>query len=135
MGKLHAEAKHLFGEANAEEEKKMGGVPPFLPARGVGLDAPRQNPPWNGAGGGARGIGLDAARQYRLGSVSEAEPGHEKTWGRLSIPYITPSGIVAIKFRCVRDHDCKESDHPKYLAPKGQKPRLYNVAAFTADGD
>lgn len=48
--------------------------------------------------------------------------GHEKFQGRLSIPYLTPSGTVAMNFRAI---------HPvpkgKYIAEEGQYRPLYNV--------
>lgn len=83
----------------------------------------------------ARGIDLAGAREFRLGSVSEPDPGHESGRGRLSIPYLTPTGVVAVKFRCVAEHDCRDTGHAKYMAPTGQPVRLYNVAAFAADSD
>jgi len=81
----------------------------------------------------ARGIDKDAARGELLGLVAEPVPGHEQFTGMLSIPYVTPAGVVAIKFRCVQDHDCKDFSHPKYNAPSGQKPRLYGVRNLFTD--
>jgi DNA primase len=49
--------------------------------------------------------------------------------GRLSIPYLTPSGILGIKYRCLRLHDCKAEGCPKYLYDDGEEPRLYNAGA------
>lgn len=40
-----------------------------------------------------------------------------------------------MKFRCLADHDCKEAKCPKYLAPLGQEPYLYNVAAVDEEAD
>lgn len=66
-----------------------------------------------------------------LGQVSaDSEPLYEPFVGRLSIPYITPSGVVSIRFRCIEDHDCKETGHPKYLQMKGDADHLYNVLAL-----
>jgi len=83
----------------------------------------------------SRGISVAVAREFRLGGVSEPAPGHEAGKGRLSIPYLTPAGPVAVKFRCIADHRCAELGHGKYTAPRGQQVKLYNVAAFTADLD
>ena len=48
---------------------------------------------------GGRGL-LDAAPQFLLGYVAEPEPGHDHRFsGMLSIPYITPAGVVGFKFR------------------------------------
>jgi DNA primase len=81
-----------------------------------------------------RGIDPQVAADARLGVVLDPEPGHEDYYGRLSIPYITRSGVVSLKFRCTEDHDCKENGHPKYLCLSGGegKPHLYNVNSFFA---
>ena len=61
------------------------------------------------------------AATFLLGSVVEPSAGHEHATGRLSIPYITPAGVVGIKFRAIGDST------PKYLWPTGQKIGLFNV--------
>jgi hypothetical protein len=48
---------------------------------------------------------------------------------------VTPSGVVAIRFRCLQDHDCREVGCAKYDSPAGFPTRLYNVAALHTDGD
>jgi DNA primase len=68
-----------------------------------------------------RGITKEVANTFRLGSVVEPSAGHEHAVGRLSIPYITPAGIVGIKFRTI------DGGVPKYLWPTGQKIGLFNV--------
>lgn len=75
----------------------------------------------------SRGIPTDAIGDFRLGVVDE----HPQDYlvGRLSIPYITPAGILGIKYRCMRDHDCKTASCPKYLYDDGEEPRLYNAGA------
>lgn len=114
MARPDAESKSFLEAATAKYETELEMVSPYLLSRG---------------------IDLDAARAFRLGSVSEPEPGHESARGRLSIPYLTPTGIVAIKFRCICDHRCDEHGHPKYTAQKGQRVKLYNVPALDADTD
>jgi len=69
----------------------------------------------------ARGITKEVASTFLLGSVVEPSAGHEHAVGRLSIPYITPAGVVGIKFRAIGDST------PKYLWPTGQKIGLFNV--------
>lgn len=64
---------------------------------------------------------------FRLGYVEKPEHGHEAFRGRLSIPYITPSGVVNIKFRCAVNHKC--DGHAKYLGVPGES-HLYNVGAI-----
>jgi len=65
----------------------------------------------------ARGITKEVASTFRLGSVVEPSAGHEHAVGRLSIPYITPAGVVG----AIGDGT------PKYLWPTGQKIGLFNV--------
>lgn len=81
----------------------------------------------------SRGIGPEAASTFRLGSVANPLTGHEGYRGRLCIPFLTPSGPVALTFRCTQSHDCKEAGHPKYLKPAGQEDHLFNVVALKAD--
>jgi len=65
------------------------------------------------------------ASRYRLGFVAEPLPGDERFQGMLSIPYITATGVRALKFRRLSNGDGK-----KYDQHHGQKPRLYNSNAF-----
>ena len=74
-----------------------------------------------------RGIGKEAAYEQRLGHVSDPMPGHEKVAGFMSIPYITQGGTVAMKFRCIADHNCKEEGCQRYDQPAGQKVHLFNA--------
>lgn len=61
-------------------------------------------------------------------------PGHEQFQGRLCIPYLTPSGVVNLKFRCIADHDCKSLDgHKKYLEESGAQARLFGVWNLRSD--
>lgn len=81
-----------------------------------------------------RGITRTAARAAKLGYVDSPLPGHEPYQGRLSIPYLTESGTVDMKFRCVEDHDCKGYGHGKYLCLPASDSRMYHVtSALTAD--
>ena len=71
-----------------------------------------------------RGITPDLANTYRLGVVGD-DPmiGHDNYVGWISIPFITPSGVVAIKFRQSLD-----DVQPKYLSDG--ETRMYNVTAL-----
>lgn len=81
-----------------------------------------------------RGISREVAVQYRLGSGSDDYPGYERFAGWMSIPYLTPAGVVALKFRCVSHDNCKEEGCQRYDSPSGQKPRLYNAGALVRGG-
>ncbi len=61
---------------------------------------------------------------FRLGVVSEPIVGHEQYEGRLAIPYISPSGVVDIRFRAINHEE------PKYLGLPGSETRLYNVCSY-----
>lgn len=71
----------------------------------------------------------DLLTHFRLGVVAEPLPGHEPFRGRLSIPYITPSGVVNMRFRSLDGSD------PKYLSLPGGATNLYNVMALHRPGD
>ena len=81
-----------------------------------------------------RGIGLDNARSVGLGVVRDPIQGHEYLEGRLSIPYLTPSGPVNMNFRCIQDHDCKALGHQKYMTWAGLEANLWGVQ-FLARAD
>lgn len=80
----------------------------------------------------SRGIDQDAVAGFRLGEVRDPDPTHEQFVGRLSIPFITPTGVVAMRFRCLEDHNCKEQvpKHGKYEGISGAATKLYNVSAL-----
>lgn len=78
-----------------------------------------------------RGIEQGVASTFRLGAVEEPIPGHDMFHGRLAIPYIVAGHPVTIRFRCLRDHDCKTSNCPKYLPIPDEPTRMYNVSAIT----
>lgn len=83
-----------------------------------------------------RGFTPEAAQRFRLGVVRRPVLGHEHFAGRLSIPYLTPAGVMSMNFRCVQDHDCKAVEgHRKYLKPEGLESRLFNVLALQEPGD
>lgn len=72
----------------------------------------------------------DSATYFRVGVVDQPLPGHEQYRGWLCIPYLTRTGPVGLKFRCLNDHDCKSVHKERYLIPAGQQQRLYNPAAL-----
>ena len=76
-----------------------------------------------------RGISQEVSRTFLLGSVVEPSAGHELAGGMLSIPYLTPAGVVGIKFRRL------DEGTPKYLWPTGQKIGLFNVPDLHKQGD
>lgn len=84
----------------------------------------------------ARGITEDTAVWARLGVVDEGIHGDsEAAFQRLSIPYITRSGVVDLRFRCIRDHECGEVGCSKYLGRPGATLRIYGVDDLVSAGD
>ena len=78
----------------------------------------------------SRGIPLETARLARLGVVEAPEPGHEQYLGRLSIPYVTKTGIVDIRFRSLNP-----AVEPKYMGMVGADTKMYNVLDIERAGD
>jgi DNA primase len=78
----------------------------------------------------SRGITKEIARQARLGVVEAPETGHEAYTGRLSIPYITKTGVVDIRFRSLNP-----AVEPKYMGMTGAETKMYNVIDIERAGD
>ena len=76
----------------------------------------------------SRQLSVDEAKVFHLGVVEDPLPGHEPYRGRLAIPYLTPSGVVDIRFRALGNDD------PKYMGLIGAKTTMFNTqACFVAD--
>ena len=111
-GMLSGEQKELLGLATGTYVKALDLAMPYL---------------------ASRGIDRASALTRGLGYVSEPVVGHQSFLGRLSIPYVTPSGVVNMTFRCIEDHRCKEHGHSKYMKPKGNHTTLYGVGDILKD--
>lgn len=77
----------------------------------------------------ARGLSLAIAQRAGLGVVHDPHTGHDGMAGRLSIPYITNTGVVDIRFRSLDGSD------PKYLGLPGAKTHMYNVRGVSEADD
>lgn len=55
--------------------------------------------------------------------------GHEQYQSRLSIPYITRSGVVDLRFRSI------DSSEPKYLGLSGANTHIYNTKGYFRAGN
>lgn len=74
-----------------------------------------------------RGLSVEEARAFGLGVVVDPLPSHEAIAGRLTIPYITPSGVVDLRTRAMH------GEEPKYLGLPGAETTMFNTnAIFTA---
>ena len=78
----------------------------------------------------SRGITIEVARLARLGVVAEPETGHEQFQGRLTIPYITKTGVVDLRFRSLNP-----AVEPKYMGMTGMDTKMYNVLDIDRAGD
>jgi len=108
MAGLSSSQRELLERATQSYEDNLEAVLPYLTGRG---------------------ITEQTARIFRLGFVSEPEVGHEPYIGKLAIPYITPTGVVDIRFRSLG------GDGPKYLSRPGANTHIYNITALNSDGD
>lgn len=83
-----------------------------------------------------RGITEDTAVSARLGVVDEPIHGdQDAAYNRLSIPFLTRSGAVDLRYRCIRDHDCGEVGCAKYLGRPGSSLRIYGVEDLVSADD
>jgi DNA primase len=81
----------------------------------------------------ARGITDEAADLFGLGYASEGQYA-----GRMSIPYITPNGVIQIKYRCLdtsHEIDGKHDCSAKYIGETGCGSVLFNARALIGAGD
>jgi DNA primase len=78
----------------------------------------------------ARGISKATADMYRLGVVANPIIGDEQYVGRIAIPYITPTGVVDMRYRAMGN-----DDSPKYLSRPGAHDTMFSVTAFQHDSD
>ena len=76
-----------------------------------------------------RGLSVAEVQPFHLGVVKDALPGHEAYIGRLAIPYVTPSGVVDIRFRSMHGED------PKYMGMPGAKTSMFNAQAVLTAGE
>ena len=76
-----------------------------------------------------RNLSVEEAQRFHLGVVKDALPGHEQYAGRLAIPYITPSGVVDIRFRAIGNAD------PKYMGMPGAKTSMFNAQVVLTASD
>ncbi len=78
-----------------------------------------------------RGIDRATALTNRLGVVTDPLPGHARFKGWLSIPYLDKDGMpLTIRFRCLQQHQCRDSGHGKYATLTDDIPRMYGVGSI-----
>ncbi len=107
MVRLSKSQRELLARATENYERNLGEALPYLATRGI-TEA--------------------TARMFRLGFVANPETGHELYQGKLAIPYLTPSGVIDIRFRSLNN-----DSGPKYLSRPGATTHIYNISALTQD--
>lgn len=76
-----------------------------------------------------RGLRPETVRRFRLGVVAEPGETDEPAEGRISIPFTTPTGVVALRFRAMPGQT-----GPKYWQPSGTDVGIFNTPAIAAGG-
>jgi len=109
MSRLSKSQRELLAKATENYERNLDEVAPYLESRG---------------------ITKETALMFRLGFVKNPETGHEPYIGKLAIPYLTPSGVIDIRFRSLN-----ADSGPKYLSRPGASTHIFNVAALNTDSD
>lgn len=83
-----------------------------------------------------RGLEPETVDTFRLGSVVDPLPGHNRYVGRIAIPYLGQKGEpLTIRFRCIEDHNHRDHFHGKYESVVGDIPRMFNVGAIARAKD
>ncbi len=73
----------------------------------------------------SRGLSKQVVASFRIGYVGDPLPGDDWFKGCISIPYLTPAGVVGMKYRSV------DGSNPKYRKRSGEPNLLYNVSVLT----
>lgn len=73
-----------------------------------------------------RQLSMDTVARFLLGAVVSPETSDEPARGMLAIPYLTPTGPVALRFR----RPPSKETGPKYWQPEGSELTIFNVPAF-----
>jgi DNA primase len=107
--RLSKSQRELLEKATANYETNLAEILPYLTSRG---------------------ITEQTARTFRLGYVKEPEIGHEPYQGKLAIPYITPAGVIDIRFRSLN-----QDNGPKYMSRPGASTHIFNISALSQDSD
>lgn len=72
-----------------------------------------------------RGLTLETIQRFRLGAVVSPVESDDPAHGMIAIPYITPAGVVALRFR----RPPHTEDGPKYWQPAGTNITMFNTEA------
>lgn len=79
-----------------------------------------------------RSLSLETIKQFQLGVVlgQDVSPSNESVRGFISVPYLSPTGVLSMRFRRPPDSEAPM----KYWSPKGTKTRVFNTLALLNPG-
>ena len=79
-----------------------------------------------------RALSLDIIKQFQLGVVlgQDVSPSNESVRGFISVPYLSPTGVLSMRFRRPPDSEAPM----KYWSPKGTRTRVFNTSALLNPG-
>lgn len=79
-----------------------------------------------------RSLSLDIIKLFQLGVVlgPDVSPSNESVRGFISVPYLSPTGVLSMRFRRPPDSEAPM----KYWSPKGTRTRVYNTNALLNPG-
>jgi DNA primase len=77
-----------------------------------------------------RGLTPATIAKFRLGYVESPGESDDLARGMISIPYISPTGVVALRFR----RPPHKETGPKYWQPEGTKLGIFNTPVIAAGG-
>jgi len=78
-----------------------------------------------------RGLSMETIDRFLLGAAVNPDVLDEDARGMIAVPYLTPTGPVALRFRRPPHKD----DGPKYWQPSGSVNTLFNTPGLLASED
>lgn len=77
-----------------------------------------------------RALTMETVQRFQLGAVLNPAASNETARGWISIPYLSPTGVLSMRFR-----QPPGSEAPmKYWSPKGTRTRVFNTNALLNPG-
>jgi DNA primase len=79
-----------------------------------------------------RALSLETIKQFQLGVVlgSDVSPTNESVRGFISIPFLSPTGVLSMRFRRPPGSEAPM----KYFSPRGTRTRVFNTNALLNPG-
>lgn len=74
---------------------------------------------------GNRGLTITTAAEFQIGFVKRPIRGDQRFRNSIAVPYLTPSGIVSMKFRTIKD----DTEY-RFAKDSGDPNRIFNTGAL-----